>query len=203
MLDLQTSAEHAIKQASKSKELMLEYCERLKGVDNSLLIGAEKELLNSIKNIKAFDAPMIDIDEAFKFSGLNGELPRLAIATYKNSLERKNTNVKMWRSGDMSFSSIEDIESDSYADYTAVTRGILPTRTRTMEASTITPLVPPELRQKDPKDVFILFEVAKWEIKPFPVDPYLLKRINNNLFMVLGTWDLTQHEVDTYQACRL
>ncbi|MFA5152731.1 MAG: hypothetical protein WC554_09245 [Clostridia bacterium] len=203
MINLQTSVEYAVKQATKSKELMIEYCERLKDVDKSLLIDTEKELLNAIKNTKAFDVPMIDVDEAFKFSGLNGELPRLAIATYENSLKRNNTNVMMWRSGDMSFSSKDNIGSDSYADYTAVTRGICPQRSRVLEASTITPLVPPELRQRNTKDVFILFEVAQWEIKPFPVDPYLLRRISGSKFSILGSWDLTQHEIDTYQACRL
>ena len=38
---------------------------------------------------------------------------------------------------------------------------------------------------------YILFEVVQWDDVPVAADPYLLKRINANAFVVLAEWDVT------------
>ena len=42
---------------------------------------------------------------------------------------------------------------------------------------------------------FVLFEVAEWNEVPVAKDPYLLKRINANAFVVLAEWDVSEVEL--------
>lgn len=45
------------------------------------------------------------------------------------------------------------------------------------------------------KDYYILWEVDQWEdVPPKRDDPLLLKRITENLFVILGAWDVTELE---------
>ena len=54
------------------------------------------------------------------------------------------------------------------------------------------------LRKGSLSDYLILFEVDNWQERVAPVprmgDPYLLKRINNNTFVVMAEWDVTPVE---------
>jgi len=57
------------------------------------------------------------------------------------------------------------------------------------------PIVPVEiLPEGDLSNYYILWEVSDWEELPETKDPILLKRISENLFAVLGSWDLTELE---------
>ena len=57
------------------------------------------------------------------------------------------------------------------------------------------PIIPVELiPDGDLKNYYILWEVVDWEDLPPPKDPILLKRISENLFAVLGCWDVTELE---------
>lgn len=61
---------------------------------------------------------------------------------------------------------------------------------------TIVPVVPASIRtaiRGHLRNYHVLWEVEKWEPIP-PRDPMLLKRVTPNLFVVLGTWDLTPLE---------
>lgn len=50
---------------------------------------------------------------------------------------------------------------------------------------------------------YILFEVKEWEPGTPPrKDPYLLKRINRDLFAVIGAWDLTDAEKEIIASRR-
>ena len=63
-----------------------------------------------------------------------------------------------------------------------------------MELKAPVPLVPPEHRPVTLRnDHYILWEVDKWE-KVAPVDPWLLRRITKQFFIVLAQWDLTELE---------
>ncbi|KKL76663.1 hypothetical protein LCGC14_2042670 [marine sediment metagenome] len=46
----------------------------------------------------------------------------------------------------------------------------------------------------DLKNYYILWEVKLWEILPEVKDPFLLKRISQNMFVILGAWDITELE---------
>lgn len=60
---------------------------------------------------------------------------------------------------------------------------------------TAVPIIPAELVPKgDLKNYYILWEPLEWEELPETKDPILLKRISENLFVILGSWDLTPLE---------
>lgn len=60
------------------------------------------------------------------------------------------------------------------------------------------PLVPAHILPDGALDnYYILFEVPEWSEVPVPpvgADPYLLKRINSNAFVILAEWDVTPIE---------
>lgn len=57
------------------------------------------------------------------------------------------------------------------------------------------PIVPVELLPEGAlSNYYILWETSGWETLPETKDPILLKRISENLFAILGTWDLTELE---------
>jgi hypothetical protein len=61
------------------------------------------------------------------------------------------------------------------------------------EISTRVPIVPAaHLPERPLEDFYLLWEVERWDA--VPADPYLLKRINRNLFAVVASWDLTPLE---------
>jgi len=57
------------------------------------------------------------------------------------------------------------------------------------------PIIPVEiLPDGDLSNYYILWEISKWEELPQTKDPILLKRISENLFVILGVWELTELE---------
>lgn len=54
------------------------------------------------------------------------------------------------------------------------------------------PLVPPSVRPKASLDKYVILWEADW--KTAPRDPYLLRRLTQDLFVVLAQWDLTEVE---------
>lgn len=82
-------------------------------------------------------------------------------------------------------------------------RDIFPAETSDMEwrkrtnlslypVRSVVPTVPPSLRPKNLSDYHILWE-AVWEKAP-PVDPILLKRVDDDHFIIIAQWDLTTVE---------
>jgi len=63
------------------------------------------------------------------------------------------------------------------------------------------PHIPPALRPKiNLKNFHILFEVQSWE--EYPVDPFLLRRIQGNLFLIIAEWELTPLEASLLEAMK-
>ncbi len=63
------------------------------------------------------------------------------------------------------------------------------------KVKTKVPIIPATLMPEgNLKNYYILWEVQKWENLPETKDPLLLKRITENLFVILGAWDLTDLE---------
>jgi hypothetical protein len=59
----------------------------------------------------------------------------------------------------------------------------------------IVPSVPPRLRPKRGLRLYTLLWEAEWAVDPdAPQDPALLRRLGGELYIVLGTWDLTDLE---------
>lgn len=63
------------------------------------------------------------------------------------------------------------------------------------EIETAVPIIPASLTPDgDLKNYYILWEVFEWKDLPKKDDPLLLKRITENLFVILGAWDVTDLE---------
>lgn len=59
------------------------------------------------------------------------------------------------------------------------------------------PYVPPDVRpQFALRNYHILFEVEQWNV--YPHDPYLLRHVGGQLYIVLAEWDLTPLEVSLF-----
>lgn len=63
---------------------------------------------------------------------------------------------------------------------------------RALPVRALVPSIPPHLRPDDPSQFHILWE-AVWEDSP-PVDPLLLSKINETMYVVVAQWDLTPLE---------
>jgi hypothetical protein len=66
---------------------------------------------------------------------------------------------------------------------------------KSKELKTKVPIIPIEiLPEGNLQNYYILWETNEWEELPETKDPLLLKRISENLFAILGSWDLTELE---------
>ena len=138
---------------------------------------------------------VIDVFEAIKFAGLNAKNePRLAIckADNKTVTFRKESNRKgTFESSNYRYN--VNLPNNTFnIDFPSSpgrTWDIINQRIKTK-----VPIVPAnKLPEKGSlKDHFILWEVEDWEV--IPKDPFLLKRISNNLFVVISSWNLTKLE---------
>jgi hypothetical protein len=153
-----------------------------------------KELRGLYFHLKE-DRKVIDIFEAFKFTGLNeNNEPKLAIAKADS---RYITFVK--QTGKKGY----------FSEYRNKDNVLLPEGTFNIEfpkhptdrwslinerIRTRVPIVPANKMPKKGKlgDYYIIWEVDKWE--NVPKDPFLLKRISNNLFVIISSWQLTRLE---------
>lgn len=143
---------------------------------------------------------IIDIFEAFKFAGLNEKHePKLAIAL----ANAKTVEFEKKRNGSGLFN------TDKYGDYKHEV--FLPEKTFpdwikaekkntydndfvNQKIKTKVPIIPADKisNYKHLNELYILWEVDDWQ--NVPIDPFLLKRINNNLFVILSSWNLTKLE---------
>jgi hypothetical protein len=153
-----------------------------------------KELKGLYYHMKE-DRKVIDIFEAFKFTGLNEKNePKLAIAKADS---KYITFVK------------QDRKRGYFSEYKNKDSVCLPENTFTVDFprvpnsnwnfinERIRTRVPIVTANKLPtkgnlKDYYILWEVDSWE--NVPKDPFLLKRISNNLFVIISSWNLTKLE---------
>lgn len=60
------------------------------------------------------------------------------------------------------------------------------------------PIVPPEHRPKELKDYYIMWE-AVWDLTA-PIDPFLLRKVNDDFYVVVAQWDLTELERTVLEA---
>lgn len=66
---------------------------------------------------------------------------------------------------------------------------------QTPNIKTKVPIIPAQLMPEGSlSEYYILWEVDKWEELPKQDDPLLLKRITENLFVILSAWDVTELE---------
>lgn len=162
-----------------------EYKEACKNNPKDKYLQDMKAVYNQVKAGRK----LIDIGIVFQRAEINelGE-PKLAIAP----ADLKHINCKYYRSGALRFSrkSMTWYESELKED--VIIKGF-PKIENDKLMKTLVPPIPPSLRPKsDLKNYYILWDVEKWD--EVPLDPYLLRRINGNIFVILAAWDLTELE---------
>lgn len=184
----------------QAKEEWKKYCELLKERKEKFL----KVMKDSFYHAKEGRA-LINIYDVMRKAGLNEKNePKLAIA-------RADLNKVIFRKRDTGSGIFEMGEgwNRSFRFDVELTQGIFdiqwPRKDEKSNASwnikdeRITAAVPNVPAQLMPKgsleNYYILWEVDEWKKMPKPKDPFLLKRISQNMFVILGAWDLTELEV--------
>lgn len=143
---------------------------------------------------------LLDVYKVMKMAGLNeNNEPRLAIARAdlnKVTFEKRdegtgNFNMDGWKDSvslpqktfNIHWNREEGVEDNNSW------------RIDKKQIRTKVPVIPVEiLPDGNLKNYYILWEVNEWEELPETKDPLLLKRISENLFVILGAWDLTELE---------
>lgn len=141
--------------------------------------------------------PVIDIFEAFKFAGKNDkDQPLLAICR----ADLKQVRFEKLRGGAGRFFAPNTWRSDhfntplpqgTFQKFSLDERGFI----KNSMLQTNVPIIPAKCmpqRKTDLKNFFILWEANDWD--EIPHDPFLLKQITPNLFVVEAQWDLTRLE---------
>lgn len=156
-----------------------------------------KQIYHQLSKGKA----VLDLFETIKKVGVNADgEPRIAIAPanapacwfrkIEQTQGRFQSSESLWR-----YSTPESIQ---------VPKGTFPSWKRTENNDIIRslikaprPSIPPEVSAKVGVSLrypyYVLWEVEKWEPEP-PRDPLLLRRVSNNIFVLIAKWNLTKLE---------
>src|SRR5579859_4026078 len=184
-------------QEDAAREKWREYKEAAKKTRDPVYMDL-KNVYNQIKNGKA----VINIYDAIKSGGIRADNchPKLAIAMANKKVvycRYKQDGTVEYRSRSEFARYVSDFEL----------KNCLPTFTikgrdgwGELHLKAPVPIIPPRLRPlKLNEDYFILWEVDSWT--PLPSrDPYLLKRVTSEIFVVCGAWDLTDIEIKVMQG---
>lgn len=139
---------------------------------------------------------LILLPEVIKGAGVGERgYPKLAICR----ADERWCRVEIRWDGSLTFVGLKDHERARWKEHRSRRRRVrLPQDTvaRNQQppfADAMVPLVPPQYRPRHAlSNYHILFE-AEWEPIP-PRDPFLLKRVAGDLFVILAHWDLTEIE---------
>lgn len=179
----------------QAKEEWKKYCEVLKTRKEKYL----KVMKDAHYQMKEGNE-LIDIYKVMKKAGLNeNNEPRLAIARADISKVTFCKTDEGCGNFEMGGASKDDVNlpqkifgvhwkrEDGAADNSW--------RIENKRIRTKVPVVPIELLPNgDLSNYYILWESTEWEELPETKDPFLMKRISENLFAILGSWDLTELE---------
>ena len=143
---------------------------------------------------------VIDIHKVMKLTGAhpNGH-PKIAIVR----ADQKEVHCEANHLGDVIFSARRRWSYDKILkeDVRAVGLPVWPNnKTGQMFLKAPVPLIPPRfIPEKMGDDYYILWEVDTWTPEP-PIDPYLLRRITDSIFVIVAAWDLTEVERSIMKA---
>jgi len=180
----------------KAKEIYKDYLEAVKTRKEKYLEDLKKVYYHLSKGGR-----ILDIYEVFKTSGVNEEgEPKLGIIRadakkcvfHKQSLGsgRFSENID-WRDQEIPARFDVQLPSNTFPEW----KGNKELEIIRRNIQTKTPICPPHLLPNGKLDnYYILFEVEEWNEMMKAKDPFLLKRINANAFLILAEWDLTEVE---------
>jgi|SRR6185295_3768243 len=172
--------------AEVAKQKYLEYREAVKKRNDP----AYKDLKQLYRQLY-LGKKLIDIFEVIQKGGLHENFyPKLAVckATFKE------VYCYFTREGDITFMERRNWKKTSEQ---VILKKCLPRPANTnwsFELTAPVPIIPPSvLPAKLTDDYYILWEVDEWKMIP-PTDPWLLKRINERMFVAVAGWNLTALE---------
>ncbi len=203
---LELSVRAAQEEVVASVGSIAEMAEALRKVPDKLLTEEERKLLAVSNAVADSNLPVINIAVAIRAGGVgNDGLPRLAVAAYTMSISGIFVHTRVENDGQVQFG-----ESSGWRDWEITFPAGTLTRVNGLKkfgypihAFAPVPLVPPSLRKVATRGSVVLFEVTNWTREsPVAVDPYLLLHIAGNVYVVAGTWDVTERELAAYQAAR-
>lgn len=153
---------------------------------------------------------VIDIYKAFSDTGKDAnDRPKLAIVRADAKLvylTKQNNGAarfslydrESWRSAKTELSSDILLPDGIFENWQAEIVGTQPNQWRRIKEQNLVtnvPIVPANVvMPHKPENYYILFEVDEWRARAVVRDPYLLQRINDNTFIVLAEWDVTDVE---------
>lgn len=190
----------SIEEAKLGVDGLQELVDDLRGLEFSQMTFFERGLVKIYNAING-SLPVINIRSAIHAGGYDDlHRPCLAIAQYDASLELKETELVLGgffvSKSTFAFSNYSGNEKN----WISAIRFNSPYKGDDSKYRVKTPLVPPQLRVKDPEGVAILFEVDEW--KEYKRDPYLVRRVAGDIFTVLGSWNISKTELKAFQAAR-
>lgn len=145
------------------------------------LTEKDKAIMAAYKSI-AHGWKIIDLDETIKKAGLfDSGLPKLAFV--RADAERVNLRINQWL--------IEYSWNTGYKNHEH-RLGFHYPQSKDLTSYAIVPYVPPYIRKSNMGELFILFE-AEWKQVPRR-DPFLLARVDKNMYRIVGAWDVTPVE---------
>jgi hypothetical protein len=161
---------------------------------------AEDDRLQALYQMVSKGARVLNVREAFKTTGLSEKgQPRLAIARgdWKTVRFQAHSGHSAWDyvSGGGKFSDADKDERwRPTQDYVLKDGAFDSGKLTGRGLRSPVPHIPPGLRPKYSRlsNFYILFEVQSWE--EYPRDPFLLRRIEGDLFVVVAEWELTELE---------
>ena len=170
------------------------YVDALKGrvsAEERKMLEDFRRCYNQLKNGRK----LVDVFKAIKKGGLNEHYePRIAIAPADSEhIYFHRREAETWGA----FSTTNSTwRMRQHARVVGLPEGTFTAKeggySDTLEAPV--PIIPALYRPSPiTKEHFVLWEVEAWENVP-PSDPWLLKRLTENLFVVLAGWDLTDLE---------
>jgi len=181
----------------QAKEAWKKYCEVLKKRKESFL----KTMKQAHYQMKE-GRELIDVYKVMKGAGLNeNNEPKLALA-------RADLKEVVFEKKDEGSGTFDMSSNYGWRDNVALPQNTFKVHWERQEGQpdttwwikdkrikTKVPIVPIELLPEgDLSNYYILWEANEWEELPETKDPLLLKRISENLFAILGSWDLTELE---------
>ncbi|KKN55951.1 hypothetical protein LCGC14_0576930 [marine sediment metagenome] len=191
----------------KAKEEWKRYNDLLKGRRDKFLQDMKKSMFELKQGRE-----LIDIYKVIEKAGVNKELqPKLAIARadWKEVYFVKQDTGRGFFSHDTFWDRSKgfvDIPANIFQHWVREKKTVTykdgstdqadTWQIENKELKTKVPIIPSHLMpDNDLKDYYILWEVDVWENSvPKQDDPILLKRITENLFVILGAWEVTELE---------
>ena len=193
------NVESFVMSKEEAKKLWKEYVEACKENPEDKFLQDMKQVYNQL----SCGRKVVDINTIFQRSGLtfNGE-PRLAIAL----ATEKKVRCTYSKDGTVKFLNLDAYNTrwgnncvfakdiDIKGIFPKIPEEKLDRFNSDIVLETIVPKIPASIRPKGQlENYYVLWEVEKWKLVP-PIDPYLLRRINDNMFVVVAGWNLTELE---------